>query len=415
MEDSFKTTNWKEKRPEEILDFIHKKTNTEKQFEVLKYLILHFPDLKINWLDIFSDMEYFLLSNDRLNDVLFFVDWYSKHDPEDYKERYQFIDREIINYCFFKKDYKNLQKRIEFVKKNPVSAIDILTIRLLFQMIFHGWYEQAIKFCEAVWKPVDESPNLFGPAAYEFVNTLYINKLQYYYETLLNKAEIDVYDFLKKHTEIDFEISKKLAEKIKTGFISDFDRDFVKSCINKEKNDHMLHLNLQFLKYMYHNYNLPFIFSDWLWQFIAELKIFGKHGKDNWFFIDAKTMDKHIISRYDTFLGCNKLEIFGKVWGLEYIFAFFNDLQLINEEQYKQMSENCNYFRNEMMIIAGSNLWNMLFVFDWPETGNPFLDPADKKVFESTFGVKEDIANQAVQDYVNKLTIPERIKQELDM
>ncbi len=34
-------------------------------------------------------------------------------------------------------------------------------------------------------------------------------------------------------------------------------------------------------------------------------------------------MDKHIIENYDSLLASSELQIFGKVWGFDYIISFF--------------------------------------------------------------------------------------------
>ena len=155
---------------------------------------------------------------------------------------------------------------------------------------------------------------------------------------------------------------------------------------------------------------------DWIWNFIATTKIFGKQkGGKNWFYIDAKVLDKHILDRLDTFLGSNGLEIFGKVWGLDFIFKFFHDNQLLSDEHYEKMLENISYFRNEMMRIAGAELWQMMFVFKWPRPNNYAVDPSEERLFNQTHTDDETEAYETVKRYLSIYTVPERIKKELKL
>ena len=91
-----------------------------------------------------------------------------------------------------------------------------------------------------------------------------------------------------------FSDDRELFNEVLMAVKSDLDIGLIKISIKEKKDNHMLHLKIQFLKYMYQQFNMPFVFSELMWKFIATLKIFGRHGKENWFYIDAKTMDKHI-------------------------------------------------------------------------------------------------------------------------
>jgi len=285
----------------------------------------------------------------------------------------------------------------------------------LFQLIYQGQYQQAVKFSEQVWQPIDESTELMGYAAYNFVNTIYINDLQKYYEAVLNDTPVNTDAIFNKAVKMGFSADKEWFNEVIEEIKLDLDMELIKTSI-KEKNDkHILHLNVQFLKYMHQQFNFPFIFSEQIWRFIATLEIFGKHGKQNWFYIDAETMEKHIIENYDTFLGSNVIQIFGKVWGFDYIISFFNYAQLITPDQCQLMLENNLYFKREMTRIMGSNLWKMMFVFDWPEIENGVKNEIEPGIFKSTFDIDEYEAENKVKEYVSAIPVNDRISRELKL
>ena len=411
-----KQVNWYKKDPNEALDVLYNEIEDDgKRFTFFKNLIRDYPELEIDWLETFEDVKNHLLMQESIDDIRYFINWYSKKFPEDYSNRYEFIEGDLCNYYLFKKDYKSLQKRIDFIQQNPVPAIDTLTIRLLFQLIYHGQYQQAVNFSEQVWKPIDESTELIGNAAYDFVNTIYINNLQEYYESVLQNTSFDTDVIFNKAIEMGFSDDRELFNEVLMAVKSDLDIGLIKISIKEKKDNHMLHLNIQFLKYMYQQFNMPFVFSELMWKFIAILKIFGRHGKENWFYIDAKTMDKHIAEKYDNFLKRNKLQIFGQVWGFDYVISFFNHWQLITPDQFQKMTENNTYFKNAMMKIVGGDLWKMMFVFNWLDIENNIKNNIDPVLFESTFGTDEYEAGNNIVDYVSAIPLSERIVRELKL
>ena len=101
---NYNTINWNERTPDEALDIIYNELiETNEKFSFLKFLIKNYPGLDIEWLETFEDIKDELILEEDINDYLFFVNWYKKHNPEDYNERYEFVERSLIDYYFFKK------------------------------------------------------------------------------------------------------------------------------------------------------------------------------------------------------------------------------------------------------------------------------------------------------------------------
>ncbi|MCC5916513.1 MAG: SEC-C domain-containing protein [Cryomorphaceae bacterium] len=165
---------------------------------------------------------------------------------------------------------------------------------------------------------------------------------------------------------------------------------------------------------MLHTYQLPFVLSEWLWNNIAATNIFGKQkGIENWFYIDAKTLDDYISSKLDKFFTSNQLEIFGKVWGLDFVFEFLHQQQLLSAEYYEKMKENITYCKLKMIRFVCGDLWQMTFIFNWPRTSNYIDDPSEESVFNSTFGADFQKSTEIINQYLSDFEIPSRIKKEL--
>jgi hypothetical protein len=410
----YSAINWYEKDTDEVYEFLYNELEEEEQYPFFLFLMQHFPNLEIDWLEIFEDFTDVFFQNDKIETIVSFVDWYKQIDLEDYRERFEFLERDLCDYFIYKKDVEKLQERIAFIQQNPVPAIDVLTIRLLYQLIYHGYFDQAVSFAEAVWKPINESDKLMGFAAHPFINTIYVSQLQKYYEAILNGNYFDEDKLFGQMLTMGYNDEKTFFNVVVPALKGELKIEDIQKSIERGSKMHMLVLNIQFLKYMLQSYQLPFVFSEWIWNFIATTKIFGKHkGVENWFYVDATTLDKHIADNLDSFLSSNELEIFGKVWGLDFVFDFLHQQQLLSSEHFEKMLENITYFRNEMMRIVGGDLWKMMFVFNWPRTNDYLVDPSEQRLFNETYGIDESEARELVKRYFFIDFIPDRIKSEL--
>ncbi len=71
--------NWYKKDIDEVLDALYNKIEeNDNSFEFFKHLIAEFPELDIDWLEAFEDMKNDLLWEEKIDDILFFINWYSK-------------------------------------------------------------------------------------------------------------------------------------------------------------------------------------------------------------------------------------------------------------------------------------------------------------------------------------------------
>lgn len=412
----YSTINWQEKDPNEVYDLLYDQLEEAEQYPFFAWLMEHFPDLEIDWLETFEDLREGLFRANKIDAVVSFVAWYKRKNLDDYCERFEFIELDLCNYFLYKNDAANLRERVAFIQQHPIPAIDTLAERLLYQLIYHGHYEAAVSYAESVWEPVNESEELIGFAAYPFINTIYLSELQKCYEAGLSGRNFDEEGLYRQMLNMGFEDDKRVFNQVLKALKEDVSLADIRESIQKGKDSHMLDLNIHFLKHMLHAYQLPFVFSDWIWNFIATTKIFGRHkGVENWFYLDAKTLDKHIADKFNRFFSSNELEIFGKVWGLDFVFEFLYQQQLVSDEQYEKMLENHTHFRHEMIRIAGSDLWQMMFVFRWPRPNNFLVDSTEQMVFDETYRKNDAEAIENVKRYLADYPVPDRIKGELEL
>lgn len=411
---SYREINWYEKSAREVLNLLFELDNKD-QYPFFSWLMQNFPELEIDWFDTYSPLKDGLFGTEKTEMILSFREWYKQKYPDGYQQVSHFIERDLCNYYLYKQDFEKLQESIAFAQQNPVQAIDTLTTRLLCNLIYHGYYETAVSYSETVWKSIDESSELIGFAAGSFINTVYLNLLQKRYETWVGNIPFDENQLFHQTLTLGFEEDKKIFEHVLELLKEEkINIARVEESIMQSKNEHFLMLNIHFLKYMLNKYKLPFIFSDRLWHFIATTEIFDvEKGVEDCFYVDVQTLERHINSRFDSFFRKNESEIFGKVWGLDFVFEFLSQHQLLSDGQYEKMLENISWLRNRMMSISSDRLWQMMFVFKWPRTNDHIIDPPEQQLFDSTFKMNSKESSEAVEKYLSAYPVPERIKEEL--
>jgi hypothetical protein len=103
--------------------------------------------------------------------------------------------------------------------------------------------------------------------------------------------------------------------------------------------------------------------------------------------------------------------MFGKIWGLHYVHDFLEKSALISYEAAKLMEENNIYHRNEIIKYADYDLWQMSFVFTWPQN---HLWAEYKPLFSSTFGSGLENSTKMLEMFFSKISVPQRILDIID-
>lgn len=413
---SYETINWEEKYPDELYQFFYEELEEEERYLFFRWLMQHFPELEIDWLELFDEFKGDLLKEDKIEELLSFSAWYKEHQPDNYSRNYGFLEKDLLDYFFFRGEIERIKERMSFIQENPVSGIDSITVRLLYQLIYHGYTDLAVSYSEAVWNPVNESEELIGFASFPFINTIFKNELQKLYEAKLNGTFYDEEKLYAKMLSMGYDEESSVLAIVSSVIKEDFSKDNIEESIRRDDPYIMLNLQMHFLKYMYDVHRMPFVFSDPFWEFVLSDKLFGqKSGKENWFYIQPKSLDQHIVKNLDTFVSSNELEIFGQVWGLDFIVEFFRHHQLVSAEQYQQMLENNFHFRGEMFRFCNSNLWQMMFVWNWSKVGNSVDETVQKQVFLDTYGKDMGDASDVINAYLSGYKVPFRLEKELKL
>jgi len=408
------TIDWYKKSADDIYEHFDK-LKWEDAFLFLRDLLQNFPDAPIAWIDMFADHEEHLLDNGMIKEVIEFIDLYRITFPGAYENEYQYIELVLIPHQFYHEDIDALKNRIEIIKSNPVEGIDTITKELLFKLIYHGFSDLAVEYSQAVWKTLSEAEDLIGFPENDFCISIYLNELENCYQRLKNGELIDVKLFKNEMDGYGFDENLDVFEDIVAKLFRQIDGNDTRPEAFRNPKDFLLFLNIQFMKFMKDQYNMPFILSDRFFNLLQKPELFGQVDKEKGFlYIPYPVLSEQYDSQYDHMFHINLVEIFGKVFGLKYVYHFLHVHNFIDDNFFKKMSENIHFLEYEFMVNSRESLWQMMFIFDWPQL---YLnDPYQIRMFSDTYRYSIDNkVKESLNNYLDTFVVPERIDFEIDV
>jgi hypothetical protein len=408
------TIDWYKKDADEIYDHFDS-LKWEDAYLFLSHLLQNFPNLPLAWMDLFADVEEHLLDEEMVNEVTEFIDLYRNTFPGVYESEYQFIEMELIPHLFYLNDIEAVKKRLEIIKSNPVHGHENITTELLFKLIYHGYYTLALEYSHAVWKPLSEAEDIIGYPQHEFCNTIYLNELENCYNRIKKGESINVKQLKKEMGEYGFDEDLEIFQTVVEGLCRELDKNEIKPGSFRNTRDLLLFLNIQFMKYMKEEHNIPFMLSDRFFNILQKSDLFGQvDSEDGFFYIPYPVLSEHFDSQFDNMFHLNDTELFGKVFGLKFIYNFLHICNIVDDNYYRKMRENIHFLEHEFMVKIRESLWQMNFVFDWPQLY--LKDPHQVRIFSETYRYNTDKkVEENLNNYLKIFIIPERIQFEMDI
>ena len=413
---TYDSINWKMKNEDEVYDFCDKLEDPTEQTEFLIYMVKNYPHLEPVYLELMEYTADELLYQHKIELVMEMVDTFQENFPKEYAESYEFMEKTLIHYYFFQNDILKVLERLEIIKKNPVKGIDTITIRSLQLLIYHGYYKEAYEYSLAVWEPIYNSDEIWGMGHAPFVINIYLYELEQVYEDIKNGHVPDWKAFRKTMKEYDFDEGKEIMDTVIHCLEHPFSKEEIVHHI-KNKRHRLAHtmMNVHFSKYIKDKHNISFAHSDALFNILANKELYkNKKNPENYFLFTYDKLDKHFAERTDIMLFSNIEEVFGKAWGLEYVYRFIHNCGMISDEGLEQMNQNIRALKYTYLHIANDELWKMTFVFNWPHLYIP--DPEEERMFRITYKKDPDDIDESFYNYQSLLynALPENLKEKVN-
>lgn len=406
-----KSTDWYSQDVNDLLDYFYNEIKENKKLVFLTDLLENFPDLDIEWAEMLEDTPEYN-SNDYPEILQFAVNLESKL-PDYYYNNYEFIEKSLTDFAFLSNNRELIHSRLNVIQKNAVAGIDTVVVKTLFQLIFYGYYEEAKSYSESIWKPLSESEKLWGYPEYPFINVIYLYKLEEQYHLLKKGIGNRWENFLVEISDLGFDNEEDRIDCIKGALIIPLDKDSLLSRLTNKHQFSLLSLNIYFLRYMKDKYSIPFLLSDKWFSFMFNEKIAGKAKDiDAFFYIHFNDLDRYVAEKLDTLLGSNQIEVFGSVWGMNYVYEFLYENRLITHHYFNLMIENIFYLKREFLKVIANELWQMGFIFHWPESKYNSMLSLNKNFFNKMKRIEFSEAIELINRNIPHLPGEDRIDNE---
>ncbi len=368
------------------------------------------PDPEIPWMELVDELTEDLILLDDPGSAEELIREFTAVFPEQYKKEYEFTEKKLLTYYLFRGNLGKIEERLQIVRKSPAAGIDLVTIPVLIQLIYHGHYETALNFAMDVWKPIAESKKVIGTAHQPFCSIIYLHALDMAYREIAGGKTVDWGKFTKEMEKYNIAEDPKEFQIIFRSLETSLDTGKVWDLVKRKKHREVnLELNIHFLKYFRDNFDIPFMLSDFWWNMLTPVGLYKSRGTTDYFHLDYELLDNHFAKNFDGIFLSNQIEMFGKCWGLHYPFYYLKQAGLLTEEQYTGMCENIEGIKYFFLKSTFEDLWKTDFVFKWPEVCP--VSKSTRQVFHSTFSndmsTFESGVDAFIEDHFDKL--PSRI------
>lgn len=407
----YEKTDWLQKPEEDIYHFIESLSSGQEKVNFFLWLSRHFPEADIAWIDELEDLRSSLPYHENIALCENFLQDIHPSIFEEYCEQFEFIEMDLCDYYLHTNQLEKLDQRIEFLKQHPFASTGITPERLLFQLLFTGQYGRAVDLCKAVWKPLLESKELVGNPEYNFINVLYLDDLQKVWLSDYKERKQHYTDVFTAAVAIGFDNEPEQFSRVIDALESEFDAASLPTDISNDLGTIITVLNVHFMKYMWNTWKIPFMISDFMWRTICINDLYDRDLEiEKLFYFSPAKLEKYFIAEFSGFVIENQPELFGKIFGLHYVFSFLHDIEIISEDDYDRMIENLSWLRTQAIECVKDNVWQMHFVSSWPESD---YWTEIKYLTENTFGKEHKEAHDFVVEYCKNTPVAFRIKTEL--
>ena len=337
----------------------------QEQTAFLLKLIDRKPDEEVNLVEMFE--ETFEFRESCYDAILAFADRFRKAHPTIYEKEYEFLELKLTEHAFDTNDKKLIDRCLGVIARNPCRGIDSVTMVTLYRLIYHGMYEEAVAYSHAVWKPIANDEELWGYPELPFITTIFYDGVEKQYERLRQGDAAGWQDMMEGMTSYGFDNEKERIDTIFDALTTDLDAERLIQSLRKEPEYGLITLLYHFLRFMKDNYKVPFMHAGLMMDLLRSKQLKKYYRQPGaLLYVPHKALDKHITGNLDTFMGVNQLEMFGKVWGLHYVYEFLFEYGLIDQKHYDKMLVTLATLKKDFLTVLGTNRWHAKFVLAWP-------------------------------------------------
>jgi hypothetical protein len=314
-----------------------------------------------------------------------FIELIKKNQEELFEEAFPLWINFIISYHYFYDNINEIEIAFKAILKNIVHNYDDF-LSVFRKLLFCQKIEIIDKGVDTIYEEIINTDEIYEGSEYDLAILKLFNSLEHYYLKSLEGVvfekkqvirELEMYNFIDLEETISF-FEKGLLD-------NDLQVQDIEEKIVKNKSEAMHILQAQFIKSMLEK-EFRFALSARIWELMMVYWESNNKKSKNYFTVDNKKFDKHLLNLAGRFLLNNESEMFGLLWGSIYVYDFLYENELINFQDYNHFAAIYRELKAVLIVNKPTSLWEFKFVHEWQKpkgiSESEFVNEA--KIFEKS-------------------------------
>ena len=369
-------------------------------------------------MDSYFTLSDCLFAEKRFTDFINLREFVKAHTPQYFAENFYYFDENLVRYALFVKDDDLMKRAFDGFIKNPNADIDIYLPLLRLTALYgkSDWVEEIV---EKNYKTINDYDNYIGSPALDLAKYVFNTTTEKEYLKYKQTGVFDTTNWLKKLATVHFDkFVEADIKQIELAITDNIDLSDFQNKTKKEKGDILIFLSLNFSKYAFENYQMPFIISGTIWDLMMKFWFDKDNKSKNFFNLETKTFDKFCAGQMGFFRQyvCNAN---AATYGAAYIYEYLHSLGLINDFVFSTAISSINHIKGGLLNM-GEYVWKNGFVKDWKPAESTSLDDHEKmlQAIDASFnkidtinikksmnwGFDEENKDELIENFAKKLT-----------
>ena len=305
----------------------------------------------------------YLESQKRFDEIMDLVQQIKEIRPEFYDKEFIYMNEPILFYALFTQNEALATKSFAPFISNPIRDIDVY-LPLLRLICLYGkgeWVEHIVLQNYEIIKNAD---GFIGVPHRDIALYLWHHVSEKEYQKFKETGVFDMDSWLSKLAQVDFEgFETADIQYFEDAFTKPVpDKAFLEAEFQKNTGDLLRLLQTHFSKYVYDNYQIPFVSGGIIWELMTDFWFRDRAKRAN-FELTTKNFDK-FCGRFGGMFNGYVCNIFASVWGAYYAYDFLYEVGLISDVQHKNALIGIRFSQESVNNFNGK-LWSNGFPKDW--------------------------------------------------
>ncbi len=333
-----------------------------------------------------------LADNKKFKDLWEFRELIFNHQPELFKKCYTFLDKVLIEFYCFRKDWKRVEELFQNFINDPFNDYDYY-VQVFNLILFCQHDELLVSAVNQNLEAVQNFDGLISGAEKELVLLSVYGHLEAAYRNVEMRPTPE--ELIGRFIEKNFDIKEEyFSILISSLFEENQESEAVRERFYEDRWKVIPQLEALFLKFMNkRGFSFPLAYRIWdrLIDFFEENNSEDDVITDHYFSNDLVRFTDFVTDLDGGFLISNTPEMAAILWGSAHFFDFAYETGFITEDTYKIFKVISRKVRAKVIVLKINTLWNMNFVHQWEKANYVSEEEfkAEEKLFSKVIELKQ--------------------------